>query len=173
MVYLRKHNLLLLYERAPTFMRCPTCHGTDFRSLQLIYESGRSTTIGISSGDSADGRSRGDIFLSESMTDLARKAAPPSKIPEWLNLLWVLPAAIFGILIVFSPWFLIGTVLFGSLIFLTATTDKERAAYARRYNVWLSQNMCLHCGAICQPREQLLQPRQPMPARVISSKISR
>lgn len=104
------------------------------------------------------------------MTDLARKAAPPSKIPEWFNLMWALPATIFGILAIFSPWFLIGTVLFGSLIFLTATTNKARDEYAQRYSVWLRQVMCLHCGAIGQLRQQA---PQPTPLRVISSKTNR
>lgn len=133
--------------------RCPSCRSNAVRALSVVYESGASrqqATIrgggwGIGTGglDHVSGK-----YTSQgtSITELARRAAPPERL-KYMPLWGVLGGSIVGC--AFMPLFLIG--IFFAVTFLVVAFQHNRGPWPKLYAAWKSKLMCGDCGWVYTP----------------------
>ncbi len=144
----------------PASQRCPKCGGSAFKKVSFIYEEQRSTgtakssTLGVGIGSSgAIGVGGASTSThSVSVTDLARRVAPPAEQHPSGDLAGV-GGVIIGLVIgLIGGSFVLG--LFAAAIggillhsFLTAKYGpKMKADYEGAYTKWDKQFLCLQCG---------------------------
>ncbi len=129
---------------------CPQCGHEDWKSLSLIYEQGTQAigigTIGISSGGGLGVASS----LGSSVTTLASRACPPSRMVS--HHIWFVLAVIF-IAIDAGLFFwnvLVGTIFLivpFRLLFLWLRGDERtRIAHQNAMQQWKNSKACMRCG---------------------------
>lgn len=144
----------------PSAQKCPKCGGSAFKKFSLIYEEQRSTGtaksstlgVGIGSGGAIGVGGASTSTNSVSLTDLARRVAPPVEQHPSSDL-----AGVGGVVIGFVIGLIAGSFVLGMFAaaiggilihyFLTVKYGpKMKADYEVAYTQWDKQFLCLQCG---------------------------
>ena len=124
---------------------CPRCHSENIQSLPIIYQSGSSGTNAITAADKFIAVTKGNT-----MTDLARSVAPPTKKEEnW----W--PTFVFGALAYIgfendsTILGLIGGLLaVGGFYSIYEIDNYNKNVFPVEYDNWQNSYLCHRCGNV-------------------------